>query len=660
MFDKILIANRGEIACRIMRTARHMGIATLAVHSEADSDALHVRMADEAQLIGPAPPSQSYLRIDAIVNAAQARGADAVHPGYGFLSENADFADALQTAGIAFIGPRRRAIAAMGDKIESKKIAADAGVNTVPGYADALGSAKQAVAVAKDIGYPVMLKASAGGGGKGMRIAFSDDDVRKGFSAAAREAQTSFGDDRLLIEKFVVEPRHIEVQVLGDSHGNLIHLGERECSIQRRHQKIIEEAPSPFIDDSTRETMGAQAVALARAVDYQSAGTVEFIVDANRQFYFLEMNTRLQVEHPVTECVTGVDLVELMIRIAAGEPLPWRQDDVELRGWALEARVYAEDPGRNFVPSTGRLTRYREPVEDDHTRVDSGVFEGSEISIYYDPMMAKLIASGASRGLAIERMRNALDAYSVRGVAHNISFLAAVVGHPRFGEGRISTSFIEQQYPNGFHCEDIPLIDVGMLTALAALLQHTMDERNAKIGGWSREHNTPHRHYVTIQDDQERAVAIVYNGAAVRVEIEGDSYAIEGEWKPGQVLFQGKINGESVSVQVDRIGVIWRLTRRGHSMSIGVFVPRVAELRRFMPVKQALDLSKFLLAPMPGLLVRVTVADGDVVKIGQELAVVEAMKMENALHAEQDGKVAAVLVASGDTLEVDQPIIEFE
>ena len=660
MFKKILIANRGEIACRIMRTAKRMGIATVAVYSEADSNSLHVGMADEAVPIGPAPPRQSYLIIDAIVDAAKATAAEAIHPGYGFLSENPNFAKTLDAADLVFIGPGARAIGVMGDKIESKKLAHAAGVNTIPGHEEAVEDAEQAIGIARDIGYPVMLKASAGGGGKGMRIANSDEDVRVGFAAAASEARGSFGDDRLLIEKFIVEPRHIEVQILADQHGHIVHLGERECSIQRRHQKVVEEAPSPFIDSATRDAMGAQAVALARAVQYQSAGTVEFIVDKNGRFYFLEMNTRLQVEHPVTEYVTGLDIVELMIRIAAGEPLSFDQGGVELKGWALEVRIYAEDPERNFVPSTGRLSHYRPPPQNDHVRLDSGVCEGSEIGMYYDPLMAKLITGGASREQAIARMSAALDEYCVRGVSHNIPFLAALVANAQFQLGDVSTSFVEQQYPNGFRSRSVVLRNPRILLVVASWLHHATEQHNVQISDKIPGTALRSRQYVVVSDDNEYAASVSYNGAGAQLEIDGEGYAIASAWTPGELVFRGRVNKEPVSVQVQRTGVLWRLTYQGHTALIGVFTPTVAALRRLMPVKEAADLSKFLLAPMPGLLVRVCVADGDVVSAGQELAVVEAMKMENALRAEQDGKVAQVLAASGDTLDVDQPILEFE
>ncbi len=661
MFDKILIANRGEIACRVMKTARRMGIATVAVYSDADRDALHVRMADEAVHIGPAPSAESYLVIDRIVAACKETGAQAVHPGYGFLSENAAFTEALDAAGIAFIGPAVKAITSMGDKITSKKLAAEAGVSTVPGYTGVIDGPDHAVEVASDIGYPVMLKASAGGGGKGMRVVWNDEECRDGFERATNEAVSSFGDGRVFAEKFIEEPRHIEIQVLADTHGNVIYLGERECSIQRRHQKVIEEAPSPFLDKKTRRAMGEQAVALAQAVDYRSAGTVEFIVDAERNFYFLEMNTRLQVEHPVTELVTGQDLVELMIRVAAGEKLPLSQTDVTLKGWAIEARVYAEDPFRNFLPSIGRLSHYQPPVESDTVRVDTGIREGSEVSMYYDPMIAKVITYGDDRDQAIDNMNDALDAYLIRGVSHNISFLNALLAHPRFREGRLSTNFIAEEYPDGFHAADVPHDDPSLPVAMAAMVHRTLMDRAARLEGQlpSRE-KTVSPEFVAIIGRQPRAVNVIPVDGGFEVTHDDAVYRIITRWQPGQPLIEAVVNGKPLCFQFDRVGLHYRLSHRGGQVQALVVSPRVAELAALMPEKQPPDLSRFLLSPMPGLLVRMAVTAGDEVKAGEELAVVEAMKMENSLRADEDVVIAKVLADEGQSLIVDQPILEFE
>jgi len=659
LFSKILIANRGEIACRVMRTAKRMGIATVAVYSEADADALHVAMADEAVAVGPAPSSESYLVIDNIMAAIKETGSDAVHPGYGFLSENAAFSEALEKAGVAFIGPGPKAIAAMGDKIESKRLAEEAGVATVPGRPGVIKDAEEAVTVSKEIGYPVMLKASAGGGGKGMRIARDDDGVRESFRLAGSEALSSFGDDRIFIEKFIENPRHIEIQVLADSHGNTIYLGERECSIQRRHQKVIEEAPSPFIDPDTRAAMGAQAVALAQAVDYKSAGTVEFIVDGERNFYFLEMNTRLQVEHPVTELVTGVDLVEQMIRVAAGETLQIAQDDVTLEGWAMETRVYAEDPFRNFLPSTGRLVRYRAPEESDTVRVDTGVGEGGEISMFYDPMIAKLITGGATRDDAIAAMRDALDAYYIRGVSHNIPFLSAVLAHPRFKSGNISTAFIDEEYADGFTTEHLMHDDPRTIVAVAAVLDARQRSRRGQVNG----HAPVLADRTAIVGDgetQEFALNLRQTDDTYAVDVDGSAFAVAGDWRPGELLFQGTVNGGAVCIQVERLGPRYRLSHAGGQMDVMVVSPQVAALTQLMPVKEPPDLSRFLLSPMPGLLIRLAVQVGDAVKAGEELAIVEAMKMENVLRAAQDGTVKELLAGEGDSLMVDQPILEFD
>ena len=661
LFTKILVANRGEIACRVIRTARRMGIATVAVYSEADRDTLHVAQADEAVCIGGAAPAESYLRIEAIVDACRASGAQAVHPGYGFLSENRVFREALEAASIAFIGPPPGAIESMGDKITSKRIAQAAGVSTIPGHAGVVRDADDAVRIAHEVGYPVMLKASAGGGGKGMRIARNDAECREGFERAGSEARSSFGDDRLFIERFIEEPRHIEIQVLADRHGNVVYLGERECSIQRRHQKIIEEAPSPFIDAPTRRAMGEQAVALARAVDYESAGTVEFIVDRERQFYFLEMNTRLQVEHPITEMVTGLDLVECMIRVAAGEPLGFGQDDVTLTGWAMESRVYAENPLRGFLPSTGRLVRYMPPAADGDVRVDTGVHEGGEISMFYDPMIAKLVTRGDTRDDAIRRMRDALDAYYIRGVDSNIAFLSAVFSHPRFVAGRLSTDFIAQEYPNGFGADDVRLEDPSAFVAVAAAVQRRYRERATSISGqMSGYESTVSDEWVVIINGREHPCRATSVEGGEEVELEGRTFVVRSDWWFGQPLFRGTVNGEPKCFQIERHGVGYRLIHRGVQADARVLTPRQAELHALMPEQVAPDLSRFLLSPMPGLLASLAVAEGDEVKAGQELAVVEAMKMENVLRAENDARVRTVHAAPGDSLAVDQPILEFE
>ena len=661
MFKKILIANRGEIACRVIRTAQRMGITTVAVYSDADAEALHVRMADESIPIGPAAAAESYLKIERIVEACRASGTEAVHPGYGFLSENAAFATALATVGVAFIGPGPEAIAAMGDKIESKKLARAAGISTVPGHLDVIPDADNAVAVARDIGYPVMIKASAGGGGKGMRIAANEAEVRDGFRSAASEAKSSFADDRIFIEKYIEEPRHIEIQVLGDTFGNLVYLGERECSIQRRHQKVIEEAPSPLLDNDTRKAMGRQAVTLARAVGYRSAGTVEFIVDRDRNFYFLEMNTRLQVEHPVTELVTGLDLVELMIRIAAGEPLPFTQKDVRLEGWAIEARIYAEDPSRNFLPSTGRLIRYRPPAGTG-LRLDTGVFEGAEISVYYDPMIAKLVASGPDRDTAIERLRAALDSFYVAGVQHNIAFLAAVAAKPRFRAGALSTDFIAEEFRGGF-APPSGFVEPDRVIMLAAALAHRrIRERETAIDGkLAGAHVEIAEPSVVLLDGRSYPVAVQSEGGTYRVEIEEESYLAATEWQPGQVFLHVRVDERVATVQIERqAGAAFRLVHGGVIRRAQVLPPRAAELLALMPQKQASDTSRLLLSPMPGLLSSVAVRQGQEVKAGEPLAVVEAMKMENILRAERDGRVARIRANPGDSLAVDQVILEFE
>ena len=662
MFKKILVANRGEIACRVFRTAKAMGIGTVAVYSDADRDALHVIMADEAVNIGPAASSESYLVIEKIIDACRQTGADAVHPGYGFLSENKAFCEALDAAGIAFIGPGVKAIESMGDKITSKLIAEKAGVNTIPGYTDVVCDADQAVEISSGIGFPVMLKASAGGGGKGMRVAWDVDECRDGFERATNEARSSFGDDRIFIEKYIQEPRHIEIQVMADSHGNEIYLGERECSIQRRHQKVIEEAPSPFLTEEVRKKMGEQSVLLAKAVDYKSAGTVEFIADANMNFYFLEMNTRLQVEHPVTEFVTGQDLVELMIRVAAGEKLPLAQEDVKLTGWAMETRVYAEDPFRNFMPSTGRLVRYL-PPEGEGVRVDTGVYEGGEVSMFYDPMIAKLITYGEDRKQAIDRMVDALDAYYIRGVNHNISFLNALMVHPRFVAGDLTTNFIAEEYPDGFNSDLVPQDDPAVCVVVAAAINKKYQDRCAMISGQLPGHEYhPTSDWVVIMDqgEAEYQVAVENGGDTISVELDGKNYQIDTNWSFGDPLFKGTVNGEPICIQIDMVGSSLRMFHRGAQKEALVVTARTAELNQHMLIKEAPDMSKYLLSPMPGLLVKLAVQEGDTVKEGQELVVVEAMKMENSLRAVADGVVMKVSAGVGDSLMVDQPIIEFE
>ena len=648
-FDKILIANRGEIACRVIRTCKRLGIKTVAVYSEADADALHVRLADEAVLIGPPPSAQSYLQIDKIVAACKKTGAQAVHPGYGFLSEKQEFQKALAKAKIIFIGPDALAIHAMGDKIESKKLALKAGVSTVPGYLHAIANAEEAVKIAQKVGYPVMIKASAGGGGKGMRIAYNDEETREGFGSATNEAKASFADDRVFIEKYVEEPRHIEIQLIADGHGNCIYLWERECSIQRRHQKVIEEAPSPFLDARTRKAMGEEAVALAKAVKYKSAGTVEFIVDKHRKFFFLEMNTRLQVEHPVTELITGLDLVELMIRVAAGEKLPFQQKDVKLDGWAVEARLYAEDPFRNFLPSTGRLVKYREPEPGPDVRVDTGVYEGGEISMFYDPMIAKLCTYGKTRIDAIERMRRALDEFYVRGVSHNVPFLAALMAHPRFRAGRLTTNFIAEEFKGGFTAAHLPPRDPAMLAGIAGVADRI---KAARLG------NRQDDRVVMLNRDPV-TLNVTGGSSDFQVDVGGRRLAIETDWSPGEPLMHAKVDRQAVVVQIDPSGAGWRLIHEGGQAEALVLTPRQAELYALMPVKAAPDTSKFLLSPMPGLLASVAVSEGQEIKTGEVLAVVEAMKMENVLRATRDGTVKVLHAKAGDSLRVDQKIIEF-
>ena len=661
MFDKILIANRGEIACRVIKSAQSMGIKTVAVYSDADRNALHVQMADETVNIGPPPSAQSYLCGDKILKACLDTGAQAVHPGYGFLSENSEFCESLAAAGIVFIGPKTRAIQAMGDKITSKRLADEAGVNTIPGFADVLRDGDHAVEIANKLGYPVMLKATAGGGGKGMRVAYNDDECREGFERASNEARTGFGDDRMFAEKFIEEPRHIEIQIIADSQGNVVYLNERECSLQRRHQKVIEEAPSPFLDGATRKKMGEQAVALAQAVEYQSAGTVEFIVDSKRNFYFLEMNTRLQVEHPITELITGVDLVELMIRVANGEPLPIQQADVGINGWAIESRVYAEDPFRNFLPSIGRLVYYRPPQEDEHVRVDTGVFEGGEVSMYYDPMIAKLVTHGENRNEAIAHMRSALDRFLIRGVTSNISFLSSLMAHPRFVEGNMSTNMIGEEYPDGFHPADVPHDDPSIFVSVAASMIRGYRDRAAQIDGQlsGHERRVPNE-WVILMNGNQHPVLVVSADGGFDVQYNGETYAVRSDWEFGQPLFSGSINGEEIFVQVERREQTYRLFHNGSQANVKVVTPKVAELLKFMPVKEPPDMSKYLISPMPGLLVSLAVKEGQVVNAGDELAVLEAMKMENTLLAERDCVVAKVNFEAGASLAVDDKIMEFE
>jgi propionyl-CoA carboxylase alpha chain len=667
MFDKILIANRGEIACRVIRTARRMGIRTVAVFSEADRDALHVEMADEAVPIGPAPAAQSYLVIDNIVAACRHTGAQAVHPGYGFLSEREAFAQALAAAGIVFIGPNARAIAAMGDKIESKKAAAAAKVSTVPGFLGVIEDETHAKRIAGEIGFPVMIKASAGGGGKGMRIAHSPGEAAEGFARARSEAASSFGDDRVFIEKFITDPRHVEIQVLGDKHGNVIHLGERECSIQRRNQKVIEEAPSPLLDAATRRTMGEQAVALAKAVGYDSAGTVEFVAGQDRSFYFLEMNTRLQVEHAVTEMITGIDLVEEMIRVAAGERLRHRQEDIRLNGWSVESRIYAEDPERNFLPSTGRLVTYRPPQEgpsgDAAIRNDTGVAEGGEISIYYDPMIAKLVTHASTREAAITAQGRALDAFAIDGIRHNIPFLAAVMQHPRWREGRLSTAFIAEEFADGFKPPQPRGKIARLLAAVAAAIDHRLNERKRAISGqmrppaelrFERERVVMlgrDRHEVTIEDGPDSVTAVAF--------ADGTAWRVESSWRPGEPVWFGSVAGLCIAVQVRPILNGVTLTHAGASAEARVYTRREAELAARMPEKNSSGAGKQLLCPMPGLVKAILVKPGQEVKSGEALCIVEAMKMENVLRAERDATVATIAAREGDSLGVDALILEF-
>jgi propionyl-CoA carboxylase alpha chain len=682
MFKKILIANRGEIACRVMATARKMGIQTVAVYSEADKEARHVAMADEAVCIGPAASRESYLVADKIIAAAKQTGAEAIHPGYGFLSENADFSKRCEESGIVFIGPKHHSIAAMGDKIASKKLAAKAGVNCIPGVNDAIETPEKAVEIAKGIGYPVMIKASAGGGGKGLRVAHNDKEALEGFTSCRNEARNSFGDDRVFIEKFVEEPRHIEIQLIGDSQGHVLYLNERECSIQRRHQKVIEEAPSPFISDATRKAMGEQAVALAKTVKYQSAGTVEFVVGKDQSFYFLEMNTRLQVEHPVTECITGLDLVEWMIRIAAGEPLTFKQEDVQRNGWAIECRINAEDPFRNFLPSTGRLVRFHPPEPTMFqanteqlfgVRVDTGVQEGGEITMFYDAMIAKLIVHGRDRNDAIAKMREALNAFVIRGISSNIPFQSALLAHPCFVSGEFNTGFIAEQYAHGFRSEDVLHSDPDFLVALAAFVRRRSRERAASLSGQLPGYDVKvgqayaiitldakgdhHHTQVEVDDSMGR------HGTAI-IKVNGKNYAITSESRINDVAIQGTVNGQPFTAQVERGStknpLSLQIQHNGTRIDAMVVSPRMAELYKLMPFKAPPDLSRFVLSPMPGLLVDLAVTPGQKVLAGERVAVIEAMKMENVLFALQDGVVKSVIATQGESLAVDQVIVEFE
>lgn len=666
MFNKILIANRGEIACRVIKTARKMGIKTVAVFSDADRHALHVQMADEAIHIGASPASQSYIDIEKVINAAKSSGAEAIHPGYGFLSENSKFADALLKSKIAFIGPPKSAIESMGDKITSKKIAQESGVSTVPGYMGLISSAKEAVKISKEIGYPVMIKASAGGGGKGMRVAWNDQDAKEGFQSSKNEAASSFGDDRIFIEKFVTQPRHIEIQVLADAHGNCIYLNERECSIQRRNQKVVEEAPSPFLDEATRQKMGEQACALAKAVGYESAGTVEFIVDSEKKFFFLEMNTRLQVEHPVTELITGIDLVEQMIRIANKEKLKLGQSDISIGGWAIENRLYAEDPYRNFLPSIGRLTRYRPPSEFQSSeyivRNDTGVFEGGEISMYYDPMIAKLCTWAPTRSEAIAHMRKALDGFEVEGIGHNLPFLSAVMDHPRFIKGDITTAFIEEEYPEGFIGVELPESELLRIAASCAAMNRVAEIRRTKISGRmdNHERRVGDNWVVTLQNNKyELNIVADQLGSTVRFE-DGLRIRVEGSWTPGDQLANMLVDDTRLTMKVGKITGGFRIRNCGADLKVLVRSKLQSELAQYMIKKDPPDTSKILMCPMPGLIVKIDVEVGDLVQEGQALCTVEAMKMENILRAERATRVKKINANAGDSLAVDETIMEFE
>jgi propionyl-CoA carboxylase alpha chain len=662
MFQKILIANRGEIACRVIRTAREMGIRTVAVYSEADRNARHVELADEGVCIGPPPSKESYLAMDRIMAACKQTGAEAVHPGYGFLSENEEFCRRLEDAGIVFIGPKPHSIAAMGDKIASKKLAREARVNTIPGYNEPIGSPAQAVEIAREIGYPVMIKASAGGGGRGLRVAHDDEEAAENFAACRAEARNAFGDDRVFIEKFIEEPRHIEIQVLGDAHGNIVYLWERECSMQRRHQKVIEEAPSPFLDEATRRAMGEQAVALAKAVRYQSAGTVEFVVGKDRGFYFLEMNTRLQVEHPVTEMITGLDLVELMIRVAAGEKLPFTQDQVRRDGWAIECRINAEDPFRNFLPSTGRLVRFLPPEEEPGAvRVDTGVFEGDEISMYYDSMIAKLITHGGTRDQALGRMHDALNAFVIRGISSNIAFQSALTRHPRFVDGSFHAGFIAEEFPRGFHPKNLIHEEPLFLASVAAYARRRYIHRAVRITGQLKGHERRVAHeWVVLMQGQRFQLGVTLVDGGCDITYAGETHELRTNWRLGEILLRGSWDGETICIQVERMGLRYRVSHWGTQADAMVMTGRAAELLALMPDKPPPDLSKFLISPMPGLLTDVAVKAGQDVRAGENLVVIEAMKMQNILKAETDCVVAEVMAKAGDSLSVDQPIVRFQ
>jgi propionyl-CoA carboxylase alpha chain len=661
MFQKILIANRGEVACRVINTAHRMGIHTVAVYSEADRDARHVQLAGEAVCIGPPPARESYLVMDHIIAVCKQTGAEAVHPGYGFLSENEEFSRRLEEGGVVFIGPKHYSVAAMGDKIASKKLAREAGVNTIPGYPGPIATADQAVAIAHEIGYPVMIKASAGGGGKGLRVAYGDRDAHEGFTSCQAEARNAFGDDRVFLEKFIEEPRHIEIQVFGDAHGNVLHLGERECSIQRRHQKVLEEAPSPFLDEATRAAMGEQAVALARAVRYQSAGTVEFVVGKDRRFYFLEMNTRLQVEHPVTEMITGLDLVELMIRVAAGEKLPFTQEQVRRDGWAMECRINAEDPGRNFLPSTGRLVRYLPPPESDGAvRVDTGVYEGGEIPVDYDSMIAKLITHGSTRDEAIAQMREALNAFVIRGISSNIAFQAALVQHPRFVAGDFNTGFLAEEFPKGFHAPSLSHREPVLQAAAAAYARRRYIDRAVRITGRLKGHaRQVSSDWVVLMQGGKVPLGLTLVNGGADVTHEGKTHALRTQWRLGDILLRGTWDGEPICLQIERLGLKYRVFHWGTQVDAMVMTARAAELLALMPEKPPPDLSQFLISPMPGLLAEVAVTAGQEVRAGETLVVIESMKMRNIIMAENDCVVAELLARPGDSVSVDQPILRF-
>ena len=659
MFNRILIANRGEIACRIITTCRALGIATVAVHSEADEDALHVRMADESFPIGPPPPGESYLAIDRIIDVLVRSGAEAVHPGFGFLAENPRFVEAVEAAGAVFIGPPAGAVAAMGDKIESKRIAKAAGVSTVPGSASETGDVDEALAAARDIGYPVMIKPAAGGGGKGMRVAGDDDELVEGFRAAQSEAATAFGDTRVFLEKFITRPRHVEIQLLADNHGAVVALNERECSIQRRHQKVIEEAPSPLVDGATRQAMAGEACALARAVNYRSAGTVEFVVDPDRNFYFLEMNTRLQVEHPVTEFITGVDIVEQMIRIATGERLAFTADDVGIDGWSIEARIYAEDPRRGFLPSIGRLSTYRPPKITRSLRIDSGVEEGSEVTMFYDPMIAKLVVHGEDRRAAIAAMRHALDSFEIRGVQHNIDFLAAIMRDPRFAAGDMTTAFIDRTWPEGFSGAPVTERERTVLTGVGLLAHLRGLERDRRITGTLREPGPMAGDWVVQFPGEEFEVSARLTGDGIIWRSGERDVAVESSWSPGQTLFQGEVDGRPAVVQIQRKGTSWELVHAGVSERMTVLSRAAAKLMSRMPARPAADLSRLVTSPMPGRIVDLAVGEGDEIETGQVLLVIDAMKMENVLRAERSGEIARVHVAVGDSVSVDSTLLEY-